>query len=108
MFSFWFITKSLSFFFFFRKLFWKKKTRKNENREGMADPRTQNGTVPQGIDKRSTHYLRHIQICDDVLKKKFRAGPQRLRRFPTPHPSRRRIIRGWGNPNTLKLQSLLV
>ena len=26
----------------------------------MADPRRQNGTVPQGADKRSTHYLRHI------------------------------------------------
>ena len=38
----------------------KEKTRKNKNHNETDDPGTQNGTVPKGADKRSTHYLRHI------------------------------------------------
>ena len=34
-----------------QKVAFKEKTRKSENREGTADPGTQNGTVPKGTDK---------------------------------------------------------
>ena len=38
----------------------KEKTRENKNHNETDDPGTQNGTVPKGADKRSTHYSRHI------------------------------------------------
>ena len=50
-----------------QKVVFKEKTRKNENHNDTDDPRCQNGTVPKGADKRSTHYLRHIlTFFDDV------------------------------------------
>ena len=53
-----------------QKVVFKEKTRKNENREGMAAPGTQNGTVPKGAEKRSTHYLRHILTFFDHVARR--------------------------------------